>query len=66
MIKNFSFEEIVNPQLKKIIPYLPGPLTKDIATKYEIDPARLIKLSSNENPLGVSPLVKSNWVSRNS
>lgn len=58
MEKKFAIAEIVNPQLKKITPYLPGPLTKDIAAKYEIDPARLIKLSSNENPLGVPPLAK--------
>ena len=52
------FEEIVNPQMKKIVPYLPGPMTKDIAAKYEMDPARVIKLSSNENPLGVPPLAR--------
>ena len=58
MSKKSVFEEIVNPQLKKIVPYLPGPMTKDIAAKYEMDPARVIKLSSNENPLGVPPLAK--------
>ena len=34
MSKKSVFEEIVNPQLKKIVPYLPGPMTKDIAAKY--------------------------------
>ena len=58
MAKKPVFEEIVNPQIKKIIPYLPGPMTKDIAARYEMDPARVIKLSSNENPLGVPPLAK--------
>jgi histidinol-phosphate aminotransferase len=58
MAKKSIFEEIVNPQLGKIVPYLPGPMTKDIAAKYEMDPARVIKLSSNENPLGVPPLAK--------
>ncbi|MDO9211827.1 MAG: histidinol-phosphate transaminase [Deltaproteobacteria bacterium] len=58
MSKKSVFEEIVNPQLNKIVPYLPGPMTKDIAAKYEMDPARVIKLSSNENPLGVPPLAK--------
>ncbi len=52
------FEEIVNPQIKKIVPYLPGPMTKDIAARYEMDPASVIKLSSNENPLGVPPMAK--------
>ena len=58
MAKKSIFEEIVNPQLGKIVPYLPGPMTQDIAAKYEMDPARVIKLSSNENPLGVPPLAK--------
>jgi len=58
MSKKSIFEEIVNPQLKKIVPYIPGPMTKDIAAKYEMDPAQVIKLSSNENPLGVPPLAK--------
>lgn len=58
MAKKSVFEDIVNPQLRKIVPYLPGPMTKDIAAKYEMDPARVIKLSSNENPLGVPPLAK--------
>jgi histidinol-phosphate aminotransferase len=58
MAKKPVFEEIVNPQLREIVPYLPGPMTKDIAARYEMDPARVIKLSSNENPLGVPPLAK--------
>jgi len=58
MPKKSIFEETVNPQFKKIVPYLPGPMTKDIAARYEIDPARVIKLSSNENPLGVPPLAR--------
>jgi len=40
----------VNPQMEKNVPYLPGPMTKDIAAKYEMDPARVIKLSSNRTP----------------
>ena len=40
MAKKSIFEEIVNPQLGKIVPYLPGPMTQDIAAKYEMDPAR--------------------------
>ena len=58
MSQKFLFDGIVNPQLKKIVPYLPGPMTQDIAAKYEMDPSRVIKLSSNENPLGVLPLAK--------
>ena len=58
MAKKSVFEEIVNPQLKKIVPYLPGPMTKDLAARYEMDPARVIKLSSNENPIGVPPLAR--------
>ncbi len=58
MAKKSIFEEIVNSPLRKIVPYLPGPMTQDIAAKYEMDPARVIKLSSNENPLGVPPLAK--------
>jgi len=58
MTKKSIFEEIANPQLSKITPYLPGPMTRDIAAKYEMDPARVIKLSSNENPLGPPPLAR--------
>ena len=62
MVQKPVYEETVNPQLKNIVPYLPGPMTKDIAAKYEMDPARVIKLSSNENPLGVPPLAKAKLI----
>ncbi len=62
MAKKSVFEDIVNPQLRKIVPYLPGPMTKDIAAKYEMDPARIIKLSSNENPIGVPPMARAKLI----
>lgn len=42
----------------KIEPYVPGVSAQDLAKKYGQDIKQLIKLNANENPYGVSPLVK--------
>lgn len=45
-------------QIKKIVkeldPYVPGRSIEEIAHKYKIDPDEIIKMGSNENPLGPS------------
>ncbi|HEX7627913.1 MAG TPA: histidinol-phosphate transaminase [Candidatus Methanoperedens sp.] len=50
------FEELVRPSVKDIKEYVPGKSIEEIAKKYGLDPDTIIKLGSNENPLGPSPL----------
>ena len=39
--------------VKAIAPYRPGKPIEEVAREYGLDPARIIKLASNENPLGM-------------
>ncbi|MGA2675523.1 MAG: histidinol-phosphate transaminase [Methanobacterium sp.] len=41
--------------VKTLNPYVPGRSIKEIAGKYDLNPDKIIKLGSNENPLGPSP-----------
>ena len=41
--------------VKAIAPYRPGKPIEEVAREYGLDPARIIKLASNENPLGMPP-----------
>jgi len=47
-------------EIKKIVkeldPYVPGRSNADLARAYGLDPAKIIRMGSNENPLGPSPL----------
>lgn len=45
------------PQFAGLQPYLPGLPIEALAARYSLDPARIIKLASNENPYGMSPHV---------
>lgn len=51
-----SIWEIANPQLKDLKAYEPGKPIEDVARELGLDPNNIIKLASNENPLGPSPL----------
>ena len=42
--------------VKKIKPYIPGRSIQEIANEYGVKPETIIKLGSNENPLGPSPM----------
>lgn len=44
----------VKDTVKKLDPYVPGKSIPEIAQKYNLDPETIIKLGSNENPLGPS------------
>lgn len=44
------------PQLDRIPVYVPGRPIEEVARELGIDPTTVIKLASNENPLGPSPL----------
>lgn len=53
------FEELVRPAVKDIKEYVPGKSIEEIAGKYGQDPETIVKLGSNENPLGPSPVAVS-------
>lgn len=42
--------------VKELDPYVPGRSIKEIADEYGLKPDEIIKLGSNENPMGTSPL----------
>lgn len=44
------------PHLAKLPYYEPGRPIEDVARELGLDPSRIVKLASNENPLGPSPL----------
>lgn len=52
------FKRNRNPSLKRVRPYIPGPTSADVSAKYDIPIEKLVKLSSNEAPLGPSPSVR--------
>ena len=47
--------EFANPQLQGLVPYEPGKPIEDVARELGLRPGDIIKLASNENPLGPSP-----------
>jgi histidinol-phosphate aminotransferase len=50
-----SIWELANPQLREIAVYQPGKPIEETARELGLDPGEIIKLASNENPLGPSP-----------
>ena len=44
-----------HPWLRDLVAYEPGKPIEDVARELGLDPAEIIKLASNENPLGPSP-----------
>jgi histidinol-phosphate aminotransferase len=51
-----SIADIANRELLDLVPYEPGKPIDDVARELGLDPTSIIKLASNENPLGPSPL----------
>jgi histidinol-phosphate aminotransferase len=51
-----SISGLANPQLRDLAVYEPGKPIEETAHELGIDPAEIIKLASNENPLGPSPM----------
>src|SRR6266567_2198039 len=49
-----SIWELANPQLRDIAVYEPGKPIEETARELGVEPAEIIKLASNENPLGPS------------
>jgi len=50
-----SIWELANPQLREITVYQPGKPIEETARELGLDSGAIIKLASNENPLGPSP-----------
>ncbi len=50
-----SRPELIKKEIFDIAEYVPGKSIEEIAAAYGLDPALIIKLGSNENPLGPSP-----------
>ena len=50
-----SIWDYTNPQLKDLVAYEPGKPIEDVARELGLAPESIIKLASNENPLGPSP-----------
>jgi histidinol-phosphate aminotransferase len=50
-------EDITPRYIQAISPYIPGKPISDLAREFGLDEASIIKLASNENPLGPSPSV---------
>jgi histidinol-phosphate aminotransferase len=50
-----SVWELANPQLRDLAAYEPGKPIEETARELGVDPSTIIKLASNENPLGPSP-----------
>lgn len=51
-----SIWELANPQLREVMVYQPGRPIEETARELGLDPGGIIKLASNENPLGPSPM----------
>lgn len=49
-------ESSLRPEIQSFSPYTPGLSIQEIKQQYGLE--RVVKLASNENPLGVSPLVR--------
>ncbi|MDD3041370.1 MAG: histidinol-phosphate transaminase [Methanosarcinaceae archaeon] len=50
-----SRPELIKKEIFSIAEYVPGKSIEEISEGYGLDPATIIKLGSNENPLGPSP-----------
>lgn len=50
-----SRPELIKKEIFDIAEYVPGKSIEEIASAYGLDPSSIIKLGSNENPLGPSP-----------
>jgi histidinol-phosphate aminotransferase len=50
-----TFERLAQPALREPELYVPGLTVEEASRRYHIAPEKIVKLSSNENPLGPSP-----------
>src|SRR5690554_41786 len=52
-----DFLQLARAPVQQLSPYVPGKPVEELARELELNPADIIKLASNENPLGPSPKV---------
>ena len=52
-----DFLALAQPGVQKLSPYVPGKPVDELARELDLDPQSIVKLASNENPLGPSPKV---------
>jgi histidinol-phosphate aminotransferase len=52
-----DFLALALPSVQKLSPYVPGKPVDELARELNLDPLSIVKLASNENPLGPSPKV---------
>lgn len=52
-----NFLALAQPGVQQLSPYVPGKPVDELARELNLDPAKIVKLASNENPLGPSPKV---------
>lgn len=52
-----DFLALAQPGVQKLSPYVPGKPVDELARELDLDPAKIVKLASNENPLGPSTKV---------
>ena len=50
-----SVSDLAPKYIRAIAPYQPGKPISELARELKLDEASIVKLASNENPLGVSP-----------
>lgn len=50
-----DFLSLAQPGVQQLSPYVPGKPVDELARELDLDPASIVKLASNENPLGPSP-----------
>lgn len=51
-----DFLALAQPGVQKLSPYVPGKPVEELAREFGLNPADIVKLASNENPLGPSPM----------
>lgn len=51
-----DFLQLARKPVQKLSPYVPGKPVDELARELGLNPADIVKLASNENPLGPSPL----------
>ncbi|WP_287815046.1 histidinol-phosphate transaminase, partial [Pseudomonas sp.] len=53
-----DFLALAQSGVQQLSPYVPGKPVDELARELNLDPASIVKLASNENPLGASPKVR--------
>lgn len=55
ILMTIDFQNLAVPGVQSLRPYQPGKPIDELAREFNLDPASIVKLASNENPIGPSP-----------